>query len=92
MRNRYPSNTQCAAFADEVAQSLLKAGRDCATFTYLDFYALVQKHTACEKFDEGMMRRHFRESVLGGSVEFVISFGTNVVFIAKDSDFAPVEI
>jgi hypothetical protein len=92
MRNRYPTNAQNAVFADHVGQSLLKEGRDCATFTYLEFYALVQKFCHCEKYDESMMRRHFRESVLGGSVEFVISFGTNIVFVAKDSNFAPVEI
>lgn len=88
----YPTVTQNAFLADEIGQQILRAGKDYQTIPYPEFYALVETHTGKTKFNENDLKQAFRESVLGGRMPFLISFGTNVVFVCKDSNFAPVAL
>lgn len=92
MSGGYPTAAQTIALASELGQSILSTGRDYLTIPWAEFYALVEKVTGKTKFDEMMLRRHLRESVMGGSVTFLICYGGNIVFVCKDSNFAPVDL
>jgi hypothetical protein len=90
--NDYPTANETKALADELGQMILRTGRDYLTIPWGEFYALVKSRTGKDTFDEGMLRHHFRESVLGGKVPFLINYGTNIVFICKDANFAPIDL
>lgn len=90
--SEYPTAAETSALANDLGQSLLKAGRDYMTIPWSEFFEQVEKSTGKKKFDEGMLRYHLHNSVLNGRVQFLINYGGNVVFICKDANFAPVDL
>lgn len=90
--SEYPTAAETKSFADDLAQNILSTGRDYLTIPWDEFYALIESRTGKKKFDEGMLRHHLHNSVLGGRVQFLIMYGQNIVFICKDANFAPVDL
>lgn len=88
----WATQAQLEAFADELGQSILQSGLNFRTWTWATFHAALFELTGCGMFNHDLLASCLSNSVLGGRVEFLISYGNNSVFVCKDANFAPVEI
>lgn len=88
----WATQAQLEAFADELGQSILQSGLNFRTWTWATFHAALFELTGCGMFNHDLLASCLSNSVLGGRVEFLISYGNNSVLVCKDANFAPVEI
>ena len=82
------TSDQLTSFADTLCQALLKQGQDLATIPWPEFYKMLEAETGCQHFDVETLTSIFSKNTFC-KIPFLISFGTNVVVICKDTLFAP---
>jgi len=91
LNDKTATQKQLEKFADGLCQSILRNDQNIITIPWAQFYELLYASTGCGHFELTLLESIFSNQTFC-KLQFMISFGEKVVFICKDTNFAPASL